>query len=84
MIFKSRIPVSPININALVLFNGKLLPTFVNHTIPLTAVIHLPLFKNAPVSMKNSKILLLCIFETSEQLNIGVKEIKQLNSGWPD
>ena len=34
--------------------------------------------------MKNSKILLLCIFETSEQLNIGVKEIKQLNSGWPD
>ena len=41
--------------------------------VPLTAVIHLPLFKNAPVSMKNSKILLLYIFETSEQLNIGVK-----------
>ena len=52
--------------------------------VPLTAVIHLPLFKNAPVSMKNSEILLLCIFETSEQLNIGVKEIKQLNSGGPD
>ena len=34
--------------------------------------------------MKNSKILLLCIFETSEQLNIVVKEIKQLNSGGPD
>ena len=34
--------------------------------------------------MKNSKILLLSIFETSEQLNIGVKEIKQLNSGGPD
>ena len=27
------IPVSPVYINALVLFNGKLLPTFVNHTI---------------------------------------------------
>ena len=28
-----RVPVSPVFINALVLFNGKLLPTFVNHTI---------------------------------------------------
>ena len=33
VIFKSRIHLSPVYINALVLFNGKLLPTFVNHTI---------------------------------------------------
>ena len=33
VIFKARVPVSPVYINALVLFNGKLLPTFVNHTI---------------------------------------------------
>ena len=33
VIFKSRVPVSPVYINALVLFNGKSLPTFVNHTI---------------------------------------------------
>ena len=33
VIFQSRIPVSPVYINALVLFNGKLLPTFMNHTI---------------------------------------------------
>ena len=32
-IFTSSIPVSPVYINALVLFNGKSLPTFVNHTI---------------------------------------------------
>ena len=32
VILKSRIPVSPVYINVLVLFNGKLLPTFVNHT----------------------------------------------------
>ena len=32
MLFLS-IPVSPVYINAPVLFNGKLLPTFVNHTI---------------------------------------------------
>ena len=33
VIFKSRFPVSPVYINALALFNGKSLPTFVNHTI---------------------------------------------------
>ena len=37
VIFKSRIPVSPVYINALVLFNGKLLPAFVNHITSLFA-----------------------------------------------
>ena len=30
------IPVSPVYINALILFNSKSLPTFVNHTILIT------------------------------------------------
>ena len=37
VIFKSRFPVSPVYINALVLFNGKLLPAFVNHITSLFA-----------------------------------------------
>ena len=34
-------PLSPIYINALVLFNGKSLPTFVNHTIGIMCTMHI-------------------------------------------
>ena len=49
------IPVSPVYINALVLFNGKLLPTFVNHTIIET---------RPTVSNDNNKLLKIDFIET--------------------